>query len=351
MQYENVWCALVRKALALHCEMPTVVLLDTSLSMRRPASKSNQEETRHSLACRGLEWFFEYLGKSFPYEYTSLHVFSSSCELLSTFTRDYKLLTSKLSDIQFCDRTDLRSALVAVVDLVVSEWGSFAPCQVVVVTDGSPGVKHQDASHRIISVPFPCQLSVVCVCSREELTDNNVQRLCETADISPSELFVPKAPLNADTVRGAFKEVAKACFLPFASVLKCGHLQSRVGLSPSPSMYRAKYDIVINTDQKFQKLDEGLGTMQFPAKMDICGFLDNSNIPAPPHYSRHFVLDPEVDEKCLEQGTVMLSPTRSGAEDKPGAVTPAEEAQKPSFRVLLHGSLKCESKTALVKLG
>lgn len=339
--------------------MPTVVLLDTSLSMRRPASKTNQDETRHGLACKGLEWFFEYLNKSFPYEYTSLHTFSSGCEILSAFTRDYKELKSKLVDIPFYDRTDLHEALVAVVAAVVAEWGAFAPCQIVLVTDGSPGVRHQDSPHRrpVLSIPFSCQLSVVCVSTRDEIIESHMQRLCETADITPSEVFVPAGPLNTESIKGAFKEVAKACFLPFVSVLKCGHLQSKVGLAPSPTMIRAKYDIVISSEHKFPKLDESLGNVPFPNKMDICGFLDNTAIPAPPHYSRHFVLDPEVDDKLLEQDPTVsvLSPTLSsnGEDVKPVVMgsQATEEAQKPSFRVLLHGSLKCESKSALVKLG
>lgn len=342
-------------------KMPTIVLLDTSLSMRRPASKINQDETRHSLACKGLEWFFEYLNKSFPYEYTSFHAFSSGCEILCAFTRDYKELKSKLADIPFHDRTDLHSALASVVATVIAEWGAFAPCQIILVTDGSPGVRHQDSAHRkpVLSVPFSCQLSVVCVSTRDEIIESHMQRLCETADISTSEVFLPASPLNVESVKGAFKEVARTCFLPFVSVLKCGHLQSKVGLSPSPTMIRAKYDIVISSEHRFSKLDEKLGNVPFPNKMDICGFLDNTAIPVPPHYSRHFVLDPEVDDKLLEQqGSTagVLSPTLSsnGEDVKPvgmGSQAATEEAQKPSFRVLLHGSLKCESKSALVKLG
>lgn len=333
--------------------MPTIVLLDTSLSMRRPASKTNRVDTRHSLACRGLEWFFEYLNKAFPCEYTSLHAFSSGCETIATFTRDYKQLVSKLANIPFFDRTDLRSALVNVVEVMLAEWGAFAPCQVVVVTDASPGVRHQDASHRkqVLNTPFSCRLSMVCVCTKDELTEVNMGRLCETADITPSEIFVPMAPLNAESVQGAFKEVAKACFVPFVSVLKCGHLQSKISLFPSPVMYKAKYDIVISADNRFPKLDDSLGKAQFPGKMDICGFLDNCSIPAPPHYSRHFVLDPEVDEKCFEQGSALLSPTGSEDKSAAGGASVTDAAQKPSFRVLLHGSLKCESKSALVKLG
>lgn len=332
--------------------MPTVVLLDTSLSMRRPASKTNQEETRHSLACKGLEWFFDYLNKSFPYEYTSLHAFSSSCETLATFTRDYKQLKSKLTGISFSDRTDLHSALATVVEVVMAVWGSFAPCQVVVVTDGSPGVKHQDSAHRkqLLSMPFGCQLSVVCVATREEVmqstfTKSNMERLCETADITPSDVFVPGGPLTADSIKNTFKELAKTCFLPFVSVLRCGHLQSRVSLSPSPTMYRANYDFVINAEHRFAKSD----AMQFPREMDVCGFLDNSSIPAPPHYSRHFVLDPEVVEKKDAEQALLSPAAVASGEEKQGAL--ADETLKPSFRVLLHGSLKCESKSALVKLG
>lgn len=344
--------------------MPTVVLLDTSLSMRRPASRAHQDETRHSLACAGLEWFFDYLNKAFPSEYTSLVTFSSGCETMATFTRDYKELKEKLVDLDFHDRTDLHSALATVVEMVVAEWGTFAPCQIVVVTDGSPGVRYQDASHhkQVLAIPFSCQLNVMCVATREELMPlsspprNSMQRLCKMLNITPSEVFVPGGTLNAESVRGAFRELARASFMPFVSVLKCGHLQSKVNLTPSPAMYRAKCDIIISAEHRFPKLEDSLGKEQFPREMGVCGFLDSSAIPAPPHYSRHFVLDPEMDEKALDvgggSGAGLLSPTTSDGKDK--AITTGaqvDETQKPSFRVLLHGSLKFESKTALVKLG
>lgn len=340
--------------------MPTVVLLDTSLSMRRPASRGNhEEETRHGLACKGLDWFFNYLSKSFPHEYTSLFIFSSGCENLASFTRDYKELKAKLNDIPFQDRTDLHAALATVVEVIVAEWGSFAPCQVIVVTDGSPGVRHQDAVHhrQVMSLPFSCRLSAVCMATREELvrssyTKNSMERLCETVGITPSDIFVPGGPLTVESVKGAFRDLARTCFMPFTSLLKCGHLQSQVSLTPSPAMYQANRDIIINADCKYPRLDEGLGNMQFPREMEICGFLDHSSLPAPPHYSRHFVLDPEMDERALElRSPTILSPTLVESDEKERQAAIAEEAQKPSFRILLHGSLKCESKVALVRLG
>lgn len=321
--------------------------------MRRPASRAKaEEETRHSLSCRGLQWFFDYLNSFFPYEYTALSTFSSNCETIAGFTRDYGSLKEKLADIPFQDRTDLHSALITAIDIVVAEWGTFAPCQIVVVTDGSPGVRHQDSylhHKQVMCVPFSCKLNVVCIATHDELLASSssssqscLQRLCETADITPSEAFFPTGTLNTESVKGAFKQLAKACFQPYMGTLKCGHLNTRISLTPSPAMQTAKFNIVINAEHKFRRVDENLGSLQFPSEMLICGFLDNSCIPAPPHYSRHFVLDPVT----VEQESDLLSPT-----EKRPATSNSEEALKPSFRVLLHGSLKCESKSALLKLG
>lgn len=347
--------------------MPTVILLDRSLSMRRPAGPAtassgkdgqNEEETLHSLACKGLEWFFGYMGRYYSLEYTSLFSFSSECEILVPFTRDYAQLKEKLSDLCVQDRTDLGSALVSMVDLVVAEWGSFAPCQAVLVTDGSPGVRHQDAAQRkpTLNIPFSYQLHVVCIATREELAQplwsSKMQKLCDTTGLSPVEIHVPNGPLTTESVIGAFAQLAKSSFRPYLGTLKCGHLQSQVSLSPSPHMHRPKFDISIGPDHKFPKLDEGFGGMKYPQELTICGFLDTSCLSAPPHYARHFVLDPEMDEKVYDaQLTRLIEGRATRTKSESEAQSFQEESQKPSFRVLLHGSLKCESKAALVKLG
>ena len=344
--------------------MPTVVLLDRSLSMRRPAgptgsSKDVQnEETLHSLACKGLEWFFGYMDEYYSLEYTSLFSFSSECEPLVPFTRDYAQLKEKLVDLPVQDRTDLGSALVSMVDQIVTEWGSFAPCQTIIVTDGSPGVRHQDATQRkpTLNIPFSYQLHIVCIATREELSrplwSPKMQKLCETTGLSPTEIHVPNGPLTAESVVGAFAQLAKASFRPYLGTLKCGHLHSQVSLSPSPYMHKPKFDISIGPDNKFPKLDESFGGMKYPQELRICGFLDTSCLSAPPHYARHFVLDPEIDEKIYDAQLSRLSEGRSArTKSESEAQSLQEESQKPSFRVLLHGSLKCESKAALVKLG
>ncbi len=338
-----------------------MVLLDTSLSMRRPSNKANIEVSRHDLARDGVLWFFDYLKKCFPLEYTSFHTFSSNCETLHPFTRDYAQLKEKLTDISFYDRTDLHSALVTVIEFVVSEWGSFAPCQFVIVTDASPGVKHQDdmQGKLMVTMPFSCQISVVCVATQEELirtssstAKNSVERLCDTIGVVQNQVFIPNGSLTSESVKGAFKQMAKSRFQPFSSLLKCGHLHSLVSLTPSPSMYSSSRDIMVGPDSKFPSMDTSIKGHDFPPEMHVCGFIDNCSIPAPPHYSRHFVLDPDVDRKILEQElkSPTFGPSTPSMSDESKSLA-SEEAQKPSFRVLLHGSLKCESKTALLKLG
>ena len=129
-------------------KMPTVFLLDRSLSMRRSVSRDHSELTRHDLACRGLEWFLRYMKTTFPLEYTSLLSFSSQCDVMVPFTREYERLIEALGKITVLDRTELLSGLLGLVEVMVFEWGAFAPCQAVLVTDGMPGVRHQDESHK-----------------------------------------------------------------------------------------------------------------------------------------------------------------------------------------------------------
>lgn len=332
--------------------MPTVVLLDRSLSMLRPISQDDLTQSRLDLARSGLSWFFSYLGEHFPLEYTSLLSFSSLCDVVVPFTRDYKDLKSKLEDVTVLDRTDLLSALFVMVEIVSTEWGSFAPCQVVLVTDGSPGVRHQDSTRRTkkpFCLPFPCNISAVCMASKEELLDpvsgSRLQRLCEVTGITQTDVFVPNCSLSVESVKDAFMQLAKTNFLPYTAQIKCGHLSAPISLSPSPYLQRTNFDFTVSADQKFPSLDKMYPGLQYPSELKVCGFIDTSSLPAPPHYSRHFVLDPDYPEKAFEGSKIK-------AEGDTGApLSATEESQKPSFRVLLHGGLKCESKAALMKLG
>ena len=73
--------------------MPTVVVMDVSLSMTRPVSIEGSEEyQRKHLAAHGLTMLFEHMATNYKLEFTALVVFSSLWELMVPFTRDYNTL-------------------------------------------------------------------------------------------------------------------------------------------------------------------------------------------------------------------------------------------------------------------
>lgn len=73
--------------------MPTVVLMDASLSMTRPVSLEGTEEfQRKNLAVHGLTMLFEHMATNYKLEFTALVAFSSLWELMVPFTRDYNTL-------------------------------------------------------------------------------------------------------------------------------------------------------------------------------------------------------------------------------------------------------------------
>lgn len=112
--------------------MPTLVLLDRSLSMNRPIHNNDDDSctTRLSLAKEGLQTLFAYFETVFPSEYVSLVSFSSDCQLMYPFSKYHKEIREALDLVTSEDRTDLSSALHFVTDTVSKEWGMFVPIQV-----------------------------------------------------------------------------------------------------------------------------------------------------------------------------------------------------------------------------
>ena len=270
--------------------------------------------------------------------------FSSSCEVLSPFTRDTQELLEQLGQVTCVDRTDLYKALQCVVETVVAEWGMFVPCQLVLVTDGRFGLSLGGRQQpQTVCLPFPCQFHVVCAASKKEISAiPQLQPSVELAGIRITSVHTPQSePLTQNQVLDAFSDLVTVYYQPYLATLKCGHLQFEVSLSPSPSMCRSSCDIVVELGQRFATSNFNL---DFPSDIIICGFLDLSVISAPAIYSRHFVLDGEFNSEAVAR---LMKHLREGAEEEERN----SNKDKPSFRVILHGSLKMESKVAVVRLG
>ena len=335
--------------------MPTVVILDCSLSMKCPVDRKAPNSSSHlTLAVDGITWFFDYLAEKFPLEYTAVLTCSSVCKTLASFSRDYQKLKAKLDGITVFDKTDLRLAISTAVEVVIGEWGSFVPCQIIVVTDGKPGMIRsvRGATAKPLLIPFPCQLHVITLADPEELTKRNtVGMLCNSLGISPMDIMRTSGPLTTDSVIKLFKQYADKYFLPYHGSLICGELLAKISLAPSPLMHASNCNIVVGHNATYSKLP-GLDS-KFPTELNVCGFLDVSNIHAPPILSKHLVLDkdPILSDSESDATTATGKPPKQKKLENGTAAGENNESKKPSFRVLFHGSLKINNLLALAQLG
>ena len=327
--------------------MPTIILLDKSLSMKRPAvpSDENCTETRLSLAKQGITVFLSYLDKVFPLEQVCFMVFSATCEMLSPFTKNKTDILEQLEEVATEDRTDLCGALKFMIDTVTKEWGAFVPIQIVLVTDGMVGT--MQALSDEICFPFPCQFHVICLDTMTR-DDGFLDNLLTSTSLKSDNIFLPSdSKLTGASVREAFLSLAQAHYKPHNGVLKCGNLQSNITLTPSPKMSLSQFDIAVHPTRRFLN---PYCDYNFPTELNIVGFLDVSSISAPPIYSRHFVLDMNVNDNQLQKIITKLKDDNTEASAVSIKKEDSDITSKPSFRVLLHGSLKCDSKVALIQL-
>uniref|UniRef100_A0AAR2KGH9 Integrator complex subunit 14 n=1 Tax=Pygocentrus nattereri TaxID=42514 RepID=A0AAR2KGH9_PYGNA len=298
--------------------MPTVVLMDASLSMTRPVSLEGSEEfQRKNLAVHGLTMLFEHMATNYRLEFTALVVFSSLWELMVPFTRDYNTLQEALNNLEDYDKTCLESALQGVSNIVQQEWGSTCPCQVVLVTDGALGIGRGSLRHSLATMkqrgedkkfplpfPFPSKLYIMCISNAEELqaTDamDNLEQLL-TLSGGEGHIFTMDGPLCLKSVQAMFGKLIDQAYTPFHAVLRCGNLASDVQVFPRP-------EPVLLDDE----------------------------------------VDPVPKAVLTEADEVGAGTTDDMEED---TSTNQMAGKSPNFCVLLHGSLKVEGMVALVQLG
>ncbi|XP_039629476.1 integrator complex subunit 14 [Polypterus senegalus] len=329
--------------------MPTVVLMDVSLSMTRPVSLDGVEEyQRKNLAAHGLTMLFEHMATNYKLEFTALVAFSSLWELMVPFTRDYNTLQEALSSMEDYDKTCLEAALQGVNNIVQQEWGVSCPCQIVLVTDGALGIGRGSLRHSLATLrqrgedkkfplpfPFPSKLYIMCIASQEELQSTDALDLLEqliTLNGNEGQIFTVEGPLCLKNVQSMFGKLIDQAYSPFHAVLRCGHLASDVQVFPRPEP--------VVTDEEVDTIQKNVSS-----ELDIVGFVEIADISSPPVLSRHLVLPIAVNKEGDEVGTGITEDT----EDDSSANQIA--GKSPNFCVLLHGSLKVEGMVAMVQLG
>lgn len=61
------------------------------------------------------------------------------------------------------------------------------------------------------------------------------QKIIDLAE-NDSSLVIPEGQLSISSITNCFKKLAETNYVPFQGYLKCGHLGSRISLSPAPTV-------------------------------------------------------------------------------------------------------------------
>ena len=333
--------------------MPTVILLDVSLSMSRRIigfdGRKTEIQLKH-LAVEGINHFIDQLAERCKLEFTALVVFSSLWEIVVPFTRDFEALRAGFLNLDVYDKTCIENALNGVENLVMEEWGGIVPINLILVTDGRVGTGFGSLKDSLLRArredtefplpfSFPCNLSVVCLSDSrvdESFSENmNCYKDLIKLNNSNGEIYIPESPLSTSSIEQAFKKIIQTHYDSYEGILSCGNLKSQMMLSPSPDFKNSW----INLLSSYRPEKPSTAHLKMPTELRIVGFLDIADISNPPYVSRHVVMPIPKSSKDSDGNKIL----QVAATD--------DEAKSPSFCVLLHGSLKIEKMVAIVQLG
>jgi len=333
--------------------MPTVILLDVSLSMARFASGEHSGMKMIDLATSSIINFFDQLSQHAKLEYTSLVVFSSLYEVVIKFTRDFEALKKACNSVTTYDKTVFETAFQGIEVLVMEEWGSFVPIELILVTDGHSGIgdgslkdAFQKMNERIpnnrfpIPFSFPCHLNVVCL-SNDVKDKSFFEKLVEL-NYKKGDIYVPES-LSLNGLRKCFNRLISTRYGQYETKLTCGHFQSTISVFPSP-MLQNSFSGLSNL-YKHPSAVISSSQLKLNSCLKILGFLDLLDFSHPAYYSRHLITPVSVPSEDLptEESNGIVSSIFSGNK-------PKEISFQPSFCVLLHGSLKTEKMGAIVEV-
>uniref|UniRef100_A0A1B6BY33 Integrator complex subunit 14 n=1 Tax=Clastoptera arizonana TaxID=38151 RepID=A0A1B6BY33_9HEMI len=218
--------------------MPTVILLDNSLSMAQPVllPESGESTTHLQLAIHGINGLLDYLTHYCKLEFVSLLTFSSMYEVISPFTRDFDMLKARLQVLEEGDQTFFEPAFIEVNRLVLSEWGSTTPCQVILVTDGSFSnssiLENLSKPGSPIPFAFPGNLTIATIAQPgpENTILQNLIQLCG----NEGSMLQVDSPLSQQSVHKLFLKLVDKNYASYSGFLKCGNLGSKIMMSPVP---------------------------------------------------------------------------------------------------------------------
>ncbi|KAI1277998.1 hypothetical protein HDE_14507 [Halotydeus destructor] len=349
--------------------MPTLILLDVSLSMcRRVNPVDGEANTIRSLANAGLTAFLDALSRDCRLEFVSLMQFSSLWEKVVPFTRDHESIKAALlaSNNNFYDKTNVINALIGAKEMVQEDWGSQVPVNLILVTDGNAGINAiigVDEEKSPLPFPFPCKLQVLClglssdpaiqasIPYYEKLIAASMGAKSSDPKLNHAKLegniwFPEGSTLSVKAVQQMFTKVAETNYQALKAILHCGHLFSPVSIYPTIESLTQTND--------FETI-----TAQPSTDIEIYGFMEIAEVASPPVHSRHLVFSvPMTKEQITAQPSLLTVAEKSECSssllsdiEESINVMATEDGKQPSLCVLLHGSLKIEGMVAICKIG
>lgn len=129
--------------------MPTVILLDNSLSMLKTQNETST--TKRDLATKLITNLIDHFSKYDKFEYLALVAYSSTAQVVSEFTRDYSKLIESLKQLRTGDASCLEEGLNKVSDLVIEEWACFTSIQVLLITDDLDSLSYSNSIRQLCS--------------------------------------------------------------------------------------------------------------------------------------------------------------------------------------------------------
>lgn len=338
--------------------MPTVILLDVSLSMSRPipSSDTTETQTRLTIATAAINTFLDYLLVHAKLEYVALMTFSSLYEVAIPFTRDFDSIRSKMLVLEEGDKTCIDNAFLGVNQLVLTEWGCQTPVQIILITDGSSGVGAIGRNRIVQALPlppsYPAKIHILPIVSPHDTSLQHAMPLYQkvvdlannttsnsNGNISRGSIYCP----DQLTVPGVITAMTRLCeqhYQEFWCTLKCGQLEARVQLFPA-----------------LQTIShEGVAaTYTLANQLHVIGFIQQQDLGTPIALSKHLVIpQAQPGNSSSRENYGSKTPTKEGSSSTDGSITEedmADPSKVSNFCVLLHGALKVESMAAVVLLG
>jgi hypothetical protein len=269
--------------------MPTVILLDVSLSMcrwsSRPTDSCGQDDVKdkqttvevRQLANVGIGVLLDYFAQNAQLEYTALVIYSSLWEVRHDFTRNHELIKNGIYDLELYDKSNVVNAVRGLLSLKLDEWAQDGPINIILVTDGQYHPKKSyrtrdyssnkqtdeefdDVHLKELKDQFdmPCKMQVVCLTSPRDpalkhslkfykklisvvdnktadcpvLTTTNMKQFKQSAIWLPD---LSTRDVSFESVESLFATLAEAHYKPYHTVISCGNLSSLVLLSPKPT--------------------------------------------------------------------------------------------------------------------